>query len=75
MAGLSLAGAGRKAGRTRGRENGIFVKEEKLAKNGEKGQNCYPLSPGWKYIAWGVQRDGTRLYALEESIAHIGYRI
>ena len=20
---------------------------EKLAKNGEKGQNCYPLSPGW----------------------------
>ena len=30
---------------------------------------------GWKYIAWGVQRDGTRLYALEESIAYIGYRI
>ena len=30
---------------------------------------------GWKYIAWGVQRDGTRLYTLEESIAYIGYRI
>ena len=28
-----------------------------------------------KYIAWGVQRDGTRLYTLEESIAYIGYRI
>ena len=30
---------------------------------------------GWKYIAWGVQRDGTRLYTLEESIACIGYRV
>ena len=30
---------------------------------------------GWKYIAWGVQRDGTRLYTLEESIAYIGYRV
>jgi hypothetical protein len=23
------------------------VKVEKVAKNGEKVQNCYPLSPGW----------------------------
>ena len=23
------------------------MKVEKLAKNGEKGQNCYPLSPSW----------------------------
>ena len=30
---------------------------------------------GWKYIAWGVQRDGERLYALEVSIACIGYRV
>ena len=30
---------------------------------------------GWKYIAWGVQRDGTRLYTLEVSIAYIGYRV
>ena len=30
---------------------------------------------GWKYIAWGVQRDGKRLYALEVSIAYIGYRV
>ena len=30
---------------------------------------------GWKYIAWGVQRDGTRLYTLEVSIAHNGYRV
>ena len=30
---------------------------------------------GWKYIAWGVQRDGTRLYTLEVSIAHIGYHV
>jgi len=30
---------------------------------------------GWKYIVWGVQRDGTRLYTLEESITYIGYRI
>ena len=30
---------------------------------------------GWKYIAWGVQRDVTRLYTLEESIACIGYRV
>ena len=30
---------------------------------------------GWKYIAWGVQRDGTRLYTLEVSIAYIEYRI
>jgi hypothetical protein len=30
---------------------------------------------GWKYIAWGVQRDGKRLYALEVSIACIGYRV
>ena len=29
----------------------------------------------WNYIAWGVQRDGTRLYTLEVSIAHIGYRV
>ena len=30
---------------------------------------------GWKYIAWGVQRDGTRLYTLEVSIAYIGHRV
>ena len=30
---------------------------------------------GWKYIAWGVQRDGIRLYTLEVSIAYIGYRV
>ena len=30
---------------------------------------------GWKYIAWGVHRDGTRLYTLEVSIAYIGYRV
>ena len=30
---------------------------------------------GWKYIAWGVQRDRTRLYTLEESIAYIGHRV
>ncbi len=30
---------------------------------------------GWKYIAWGVKRDGTRLYTLEVSIAYIGYRV
>ena len=33
------------------------------------------VSVGWKYIAWGVQRDGERLYALEVSIACIGYRV
>ena len=30
---------------------------------------------GWKYIAWGVQRDGTRLYTLAVSIAYIGHRV
>ena len=29
----------------------------------------------WKYIAWGVQRDGERLYAFEVSITCIGYRV
>ena len=29
----------------------------------------------WNYIAWGVQRDGTRLYTLEVSIAYIGHRV
>ena len=30
---------------------------------------------GWKYIACGVQRDGTRLCTIEVSIAYIGYRV
>ena len=30
---------------------------------------------GWKYIAWGVQRDGTCLYTLEIRIPYIGYRV
>ena len=29
----------------------------------------------WKYIAWRVQCDGTRLYTLKVSIAYIGYRV
>ena len=30
---------------------------------------------GWKYIAWGVQRDDTRLYTLELGNVYIGYRV
>ena len=29
----------------------------------------------WNYIAWGVQRDGTRLYTLELGNVYIGYRV
>jgi len=34
------------------------VKVEKLAKNGEKGQNCYPLSPG-KNLLWMITDSDT----------------
>ena len=39
------------------------------------GATVFVSVEGWKYIAWGVQRDGKRLYALEVSIACIGYRV
>ena len=29
----------------------------------------------WKYIAWRVQRDDTRLYTLELGNVYIGYRV
>ena len=39
------------------------------------GATVFVSVEGWKYIAWGVQRAGERLYALEVSISCIGYRV
>ena len=50
----------------------LLVQEVRFWSHGAK---VFVSVEGWKYIAWGVQRDGERLYTLEVSIACIGYRV
>ena len=50
----------------------LLVQEVKFWSHGT---TVFVSIEGWKYIAWGVQRDGTRLYTLEVSITYIGHRV
>jgi len=46
------------------------VKVENLAKNGEKGQNCYPLSPGKLFFPHLETGDALALKGAPKGVVH-----